>query len=129
MRQGRFEITPELLAQIKEFEVFVNWKIVGKRAASLQEALKLFIGETGGKTYRVRNYLEIRKISLKGCYFKVYYKKDDGKNPGTWNFWQIMTATQKPQKNIGFQKLRTRRFKEMQRGRLRRAKAKGITIP
>ena len=27
MRQGRFEVTPELLAKIKEFEVFVNWKI------------------------------------------------------------------------------------------------------
>jgi hypothetical protein len=120
MRQGRFEITPELLAQIKEFEIFVGG-VFKCKFTNLQLALTFFIQETGGKIYRTRGIPPARSIFLQGCYWKVYYKND---RSAVWSFWQIMTATKKYQKNISFQKLQAKRIKEANRGRLRRLKKK-----
>ena len=125
MRQGKFEITPELLARIQKIEVFVGGEPLGE-FTDLTAALKEFMRETSKKLYQPRNFTWAKKLFLPWCYWKVYYQ--DGKI-GTWDFWTVMTATKKYQKNLGFQKVHLEREQERFRGSLRRAKAKGIMVP
>ena len=128
MRTRRFPITTGLLIRIQRFEVHVGKEKVvvveNAHVGIFQKMLNDFMRRVAACLYPLRGQTQAIKDSfLEGCFWEVYY--ESGKTT-KWDFWEILTGTEKPDKNAGFQNIHAKRIRKAYYGRLYRARKKGL---